>query len=334
MIANQRIVRPRINLCANDIGSGLSRDIEILRSTLGPVAPIEVSAHDRFSLRRWSETFFSQQLLRHSPFAANIFLETVKARWLFCSPRNWLIPNPEWLPAEDLSLVRELDRVLCKTEDAVARFDALGFRATYIGFTSEDRWLGSPLWERPLDRALHVAGRSLQKGTATLVDVWRRHPEWPELTVVQRPPFGDFQLSRPEASNLRWISERISDAELRELQNAAGLHLCPSEAEGFGHGLVESLSCGAVLITTDGPPMNEIVRPERGLLVRPWRTGRKQMGTRALVDPVALEQACRQALALSGSERESLGRAARAWYRVNDAFHRRRIVEVVSAELD
>jgi glycosyltransferase involved in cell wall biosynthesis len=323
----------RFNLCGNDIGAGLSRDIAILRSTLAPLGEIEVSADKQFDAARWGRTLLAQQLFRRSPFAANIFLETVWGRWLFCAPRNWLIPNPEWLAPDHLGLVRQTDCVLCKTRSALELFRKLGIRAEFIGFTSEDRWLGRPLWEQPVRRALHIAGRSLQKGTATLVDVWRHHPEWPELVVVQRPAFPGWRFYQPQAANLTWITERISDEELRRLQNSSQVHISPSDAEGFGHVLVEALSCGGVLITTDGAPMNEIVTPERGLLARPWRRGRKLLGDLSLVDPRALEEACRTALALSDTEREKLGRAARAWYLDNDAGHRERLVAVVQREL-
>ena len=325
--------RPRFNVSANDIGAGISRDIAILRSALAPVGELHVSPHDEFAFGDWMLALLAQQLLHRPSFAATIFLETIKPRWVGCSPANWFIPNPEWLPSEQLGLVRQMDWVICKTRDAVGIFRELGISAEYVGFTSEDRWNGSPLWELPLDRALHVAGRSYQKGTATLLNVWLRHPEWPELVVVQRPAFPDDILSIPQAGNIRWISTRISDAELRTLQNSAPIHILPSEAEGFGHSLVESLSCGAVLVTTDGPPMNETVNPDRGILVRPWKTGKKLFGNLALVDPVALEQACGAAFRLSRTERESLGRQARKWYLENDAGFRERILAAVAARL-
>ncbi len=37
--------------------------------------------------------------------------------------------------------------------------------------------------------------------------------------------------------------------------------------EGFGHYIVEALSTGAIVVTTDGAPMNELVTPKSGFLV-------------------------------------------------------------------
>ena len=78
--------------------------------------------------------------------------------------------------------------------------------------------------------------------------------------------------------NINYFAKYVDDDELRLVQNRHGVHLCPSEAEGFGHTLVEAMSCGAVVITTDGPPMNEMVTPDRGALVRYGRTGRQRPG--------------------------------------------------------
>jgi hypothetical protein len=56
------------------------------------------------------------------------------------------------------------------------------------------------------------------------------------------------------------------------MQLESGVHLCVSEREGFGHYLNEARGAAAVVITTEHPPMNELVRPGVGVLVPPDTT--------------------------------------------------------------
>ena len=91
-----------------------------------------------------------------------------------------------------------------------------------------------------------------------LLAAWRLHPEWPRLTVVQ----AERHARRgPVAPNIEHHIGYLDDNALRWLQNRHQFHVCPSQAEGYGHHLVEALSVGAVVLATDAAPMNEHVRP-------------------------------------------------------------------------
>jgi glycosyltransferase involved in cell wall biosynthesis len=204
-------------------------------------------------------------------------------------------------------------------------FGALGCATELVGFTSGDRLEGRPGGGEPA--FLHLAGQSRQKGTDILLDLWRKHPEWPTLTVVIRP---NNPVARdPGLANVRFLTGFLEDCELRRLQNDHLFHLCPSEVEGFGHSLVEAMSCGAVTLTTDAPPMNELVTPERGMLV-PYHAGQPQrLGMNYYVDPEALERCIEEMLAMPAERRAEFGANARDWYLRNDARFRARLVETI-----
>ena len=72
-----------------------------------------------------------------------------------------------------------------------------------------------------------------------MLAAWRKHPEWPNLVVVQSPRHA---RPGPPAENIDHRIGYIGDEALRGLQNRCRFHVCPSEVEGFGHYLVEALS--------------------------------------------------------------------------------------------
>jgi glycosyltransferase involved in cell wall biosynthesis len=127
--------------------------------------------------------------------------------------------------------------------------------------------------------------------------------------------------------------EYISDDELKRMQNRFGIHLCPSLSEGWGHSIVEGMSCGAVVLTTDGPPMNELVSPERGVLVPSSRTAPRKLGTNYFVDPRALADAIERLIAMPPDRKAALGGAARQWFQLNDVEFRRRMSDTLGTIL-
>jgi uncharacterized protein YgbK (DUF1537 family) len=172
-----------------------------------------------------------------------------------------------------------------------------------------------------------VAGRSWQKGTKPLIELWLQHPEWPLLTIVQNAKtYSQSKVKAVDAPNIKHILERLDDAALRELQNTIAFHLCPSEAEGFGHCIAEAMSCRALTLTTNAPPMNELITPDRGILVNYHNARKQRSGTNYYVDPVDLEQKIEEIIRMNQATVQQLGQRARDWYEENDRFYRTQIV--------
>ena len=239
--------------------------------------------------------------------------EHIAPAFLDDAPHRVLLPHPEWFLPRDLEALGHIDPVLAKTREAQRVFATQGCRALCIGFTSEDRRDTSV----PREGAFfHLAGSSRTKNTEPLLALWRRHPEWPRLTVVQHPKEAK---PGPPTANIDHRVGYLDEAELKRLQNAHRFHLCPSETEGFGHYIVEAMSVGAVVITLDGPPMNEMITPERGVLVPYSRAGTQHLATTFHFDDAAMEHAVERALSLDDADCVALGAAARAWYEAERA---------------
>jgi glycosyltransferase involved in cell wall biosynthesis len=324
----------RVNLIARDNGFGLSRNLHLLHEALAAADfEVTISGIRRGALRkilqpaRLRARTLARRLAGRGPqrWDVNLMLERVRPEYLATARRNVLLPHPEWFDGRDRRWLPRLDRAFVLTRHAVPIFESLGLKTEYTGFTSEDRRDTAV----PRERAFfHLAGRSANKGTDTLLATWRKHPEWPRLTVLQSPRVARRVVSAP---NIDHRVDYIPDDELKRIQNAHRFHLCPSETEGFGHYLVEAMGVGAVVVTLDAPPMNEMVTPERGALIAPSRTGAQNLATTYFYDEAALERAVGRLLETPDAELERMGAAARTWFEDNDRAFRVRIAEAVHA---
>lgn len=326
----------RVNLVTSDNGAGLTRDMHLLAAKLAEGgADITVTVLRRGKLRKWFRPWLVRagNILRRlrgkgPAFRLNVMLEHVRAEYLPWAEVNVLVPNPEYLLESDLSMLPRMDCIWVKTRHAEEILTRLGSRTEYIGFTSEDRRDERATRTRAF---LHVAGKSGNKGTQAVLDAWKRHPHWPQLTLVQRSKIP--QDADADPANVVRLTQYLDDDALKLLQNSHRFHLCPSRTEGFGHYLMEALSVGAVTLATDGAPMNELVTTGRGVLIPVARTGRQAMATTWLADSSEITGAVERALALDEEQCEALGMAARNFFLENDHLFRDRIVAVLNAWL-
>jgi glycosyltransferase involved in cell wall biosynthesis len=300
-----------LRIVARTNGFGMDRDVEILLKAFS--AWRETPTFARYRSINPLRRFYGRRDERETI----VFLERVTARWLRHAGRYVLIPNQERYARRLVPLLRHMDHVFCKSHHAREIFAAFHPSVHHLGFTSVDRRIEDATPD--YDRFLHLAGGSSLKGTATLLELWRRHPEWPLLTVVQR---GSPAGQTPLPANIEIMDGYLPDAELRSLQNRCGVHLCPSQSEGWGHYIVEAMSCLAVVLVTDAPPMNELVTAGRGVTVPYHRSEPRKLGTSFFVDPLRLEAAIADLVSRPATEKAALGLAAREWYRANDrSFH-------------
>jgi hypothetical protein len=311
----------RINLIGWDNGVGLTTDLGLLGERLRQHRHrVNLSTIRRGKLRKIFRPIAvrariaAQRLIgaEVARYDVNIFLEHVRPEFLPLAKSNVLIPNPEWFDKLDEGLIAAVHGVLAKTRHAEALFRARLPATQFIGFTSRDRRDEDVARRRTF---FHLAGRSENKNTEPLLALWRRHPEWPTLTVVQNP-----RTAKPAApvANIDHRVDYLEDAELRRLQNEHAFHICPSQTEGFGHYLMEALGIGAVTITLDAAPMNELVAADHGLLVAAKPIGTQNLSTIYTFDDADMERVIAECIAMPDARIAELSRAARAFYERND----------------
>jgi hypothetical protein len=272
--------------------------------------------------------------LMEPPFEFNLHLEDVNGYYLPFGRRNILIPNQEWIRESSFPHLAAIDAVWAKTRHAEHLFSELGCKVCYLGWMGTDRRAGTAGVSKALI-GLHIAGSSLWKGTETVLDVWSENPGWPLLRVLRRTHGYEGAVlpwrSRAPAPNIEIITDRVDEEMLVRMQNESAIHVCPSEAEGFGHILLESMSVGAVTITTDAPPMNEMITADTGLLVAVERSESMSLGRRYFVSRADLARSIDAALRMSEVERAALGHASRARFEAINIGFRERLRECLGS---
>ncbi|MBY6032508.1 glycosyltransferase, partial [Marinobacter daepoensis] len=249
------------------------------------------------------------RLRKSDPTDLVIHLENIRTSELASGTRHWLIPNQEWFIESRLPYLAFVDRVLCKTRHAIPIFSALHPTSAYLGFTGGEPPQDEPTEKKDYGLFLHVAGNSQFKGTDTVIACWKKHPEWPKLVVVSQ----HHELPQEHFPNIV-IKRNLEDSELEALWQRAGFALLPSEVEGYGQVVAEALAHGCITITTDAPPMNELIQEDRGLLVPVKTQLSYRLGTRYLISQQDLEQTVSSALELNIKTLTQKAQASSEWY--------------------
>jgi hypothetical protein len=244
------------------------------------------------------------------------------------SPINIMIPNPEWFEPGWLPAIKCFVAVFTKTKMADDVFSKLGCQTEYISFTSDDRYL--PDVKKDDTHWFHIAGKSVQKQTDIVWKTWEKNPGFPQLTILQDPKF--FK-PRPTLRNVNFMYDRISEELLRFMQNNFSVHVCPSLTEGFGHYIMEAMSCKSLVITTNAVPMTELITTDRGILVEPVRQEKMRLSLANIISVDSLEKAVIRATIMGDVEKQKFGENARQFYKENDAIFRKNLTEAVNKYL-
>lgn len=299
----------RFAICSNlNNGVGLQKDYELLRGLL------ESWGHKVYPVH-----YKKQNQVEEVPqkIDANIFLEVVNYDLIArnVARKNVLIPNPEWLaPWDHKNGMPDFDLVLCKTHDAVRILsklvDKYQEKVKYIGFESRDLYDESVPRER---KFFHCAGQSRYKNTVATVYSFAKMMEdedvKPKLTVVGAYP---SEYSYGEGYTNITTHEHVTDDEMKQLMNSHLFHVLPAGYEGWGHALNEGLGVGAVMLTTNHPPMSEFNGVSKDLLIPYQDTIPELAAMRARVVAAPIRDVVKKALRLKEDQIKVIREEARA----------------------
>jgi glycosyltransferase involved in cell wall biosynthesis len=126
-----------------------------------------------------------------------------------------------------------------------------------------------------------------------------------------------------------FATDWVSNETLKDLQNKAFIHICPSCYEGFGHYINEALSVGAVVVTTDADPMREFVQNGNGFLVKTSGTIHKDLAIMHSVRSEAIRETIRQVEATGDNTLIKMGQAGRELFLKNDKLFKERFLQLI-----
>ena len=227
-------------------------------------------------------------IYKNKTIHAKIFLEHIVPEWLDVSSTTTLfMPNQEMLTEWDVKNINRMDKVLCKTNYA---FNMMPSNKIYTKMTSVCNTNNA---KKDFNMCVHFAGSSFMKGTRSLLETWINNNGflnvnpaahllvtfnvermfdkdgvvdfWSSLNpVVTKVNMG--RLITCEKHGNIYMVKRLNDADFNYFSKKAGIRIQPSITEGYGHVINEGRCVKSVVITTNFPPMNEIITDERFLV--------------------------------------------------------------------
>ena len=319
-----------INIITNNNQYGLSNDASLLVNSLRQIS----SSQKRFTFKVRPVNFYCSEC-GHADI--NFFLELPNPLLIHSGKINILIPNDEWFFKDWLVYLNQFDEIWCKTKLALTNFTDLiansnlnmNTQVKYISWTSLDRH--SLKYQKKYDEYLHVAGKSILKGTQHLINCWR--PEYPTLHIIYNRENHQFQIPE-DTTNITCQTQRLSDEDLVKNMNTYGIHICPSEAEGFGHYLNEARSCSSVVLATGADPMSSFTTEVGRIKVKETIEMGKTLGIRQIFCETHLEKVIKTITDYSTSQLQEVGRQARQNYINDNKTFRSLLAEQVNNQLD
>jgi hypothetical protein len=232
--------------------------------------------------------------------------------------------------------LRSIDAFICKTKYAKKLVSAYlpTKRVIYSAHTSKDLLKGFFPVKKDYNLVVHFAGKSWLKNTRKVIKTWiMLKPEKTLMVTCREHCLFDNKLKQILTSDFElsyngdeiWsngnskiiVARHLPDTDLRKLQLRAGYYLCPSEVEGYGHYINEGRSAMAVVITTDFPPMNELINRECGFLVpveKSYIEGELPGSMKAYITKKNLYSTLKNAFSCSEAKLEYMGKISRKMY--------------------
>lgn len=258
-----------------------------------------------------------------------IFLESIFSHNMLAHYKSSIfISNPECFVERDLEKAKKISWFWHTTRMSqnILQSKFPESMHTYIGFTSPAINPSQPL---DYNTFIHFRGKSSHRHTQEILDAWQSHPDWPHLRVQLYGPDCPLALNRwTHSGNISiYMGQMTREAYEKEVA-VGGVHLCLSSQEGFGHYINEARSMGALVVTLDAPPMNELITSEYGILIPASSVEPMHMGFSYKASPSDICKGIEKVLALPLNSRIELANKSKLAYHIEKSEFFQRIFEI------
>lgn len=226
----------------------------------------------------------------------------------FKNAKHVFVPNLEWMTTTTEKVLNTVDAIWHKSKSAV---DEMGM-GTYVGFTSIDPGVAVT----GFDTVGHFKGKATYRLSDKVVNIWKRRQDFRKLMLHMYSNDMAF-FSHPgwfSCGNMEMKIGLMQPSQYFQEIKDAGIQICTSVYEGFGHYINECRAMGGVAIAIDAAPMNELVDESCGYLIKPEDTQKILAATAHLVSEEAIEECLERVFSASPEELQEKGRNARKRY--------------------
>ena len=192
--------------------------------------------------------------------------------------------------------------------------------------------ISNKISNKNFNKVIHLAGKSPYKMTDVVLKTWHNNKSLPHITITcfnrcltdcnNNLQKDNNQQYIKESSNIKLYTDLVPHNIINELKSNSGCYMCPSVKEGYGHYINEGRYNGAVVITTNAPPMNELINNSNGILIdcikKPYN--RCEFLYEYFVSEKDVLKAMNKYLNLSEKEKIDLGQNAKKQFINDTAF--------------
>ncbi|TMW55317.1 hypothetical protein Poli38472_013208 [Pythium oligandrum] len=121
---------------------------------------------------------------------------------------------------------------------------------------------------------VHIVGGSVFKATGKVLECWLSRPDLPliDIYIAEELYNGAYKKRFDDhikaSRNVKLHPGRVDSVALGKIVAEAAFFICPSIQEGYGHYINQARAAGGLVVTPDVAPMNELITPKSGVLLR------------------------------------------------------------------